>query len=140
MLKRLNIEVRAVDSPREAIRGVDIVSSATDSMQPVYDAGLAGGGQHVTNLGRREMPDAAMNKFDVVVRQGTAGLQMKQTERFQAERGLSPAAFIGGTVEEMTRIPEKNPQPGFGGDFTGVYGPRQRRRQAGIRRSDHRQV
>jgi hypothetical protein len=41
---------------------------------------------------------------------------MKQTERFQAERGLSPAAFIGGTAEEMKRIPEKNPQPGFGGD------------------------
>ena len=42
------------------------------------------------------MPDASANKFDVVVRQGTAGLQMKQSERFQAERGLSPAAFIGG--------------------------------------------
>ena len=41
---------------------------------------------------------------------------MKQTERFQAERGLSPAAFIGGTVDEMKRIPEKNTQPGFGGD------------------------
>jgi alanine dehydrogenase len=108
--------VRAVDNPREAMRGVDIVSSATDSMTPVYDAEWLETGQHVTNLGRREMPDAAMARFDVVVRQGTAGLQMKQTERFQAERGLSPAAFIGGTEEEMKRIPEKNPQPGFGGD------------------------
>jgi alanine dehydrogenase len=42
--------------------------------------------------------------------------KMKQTERFQAERGLSPAAYIGGTVEEMKRIPEKNPEPGLGGD------------------------
>jgi alanine dehydrogenase len=41
---------------------------------------------------------------------------MKQTERFQAERGLSPAAFLGGSAEEMKRIPERNPQPGFGGD------------------------
>ena len=41
---------------------------------------------------------------------------MKQTERFQAERGLSPAAFIGGTPEQMQRIPGRNPQPGFGGD------------------------
>jgi ornithine cyclodeaminase/alanine dehydrogenase-like protein (mu-crystallin family) len=116
MSKRLNIEVRAVDDPREALRGVDIVSSATDSMQPVYDADWLEKGQHVTNLGRREMPDAAMGKFDVVVRQGTAGLQMKESERFQAERGLSPAAFIGGTPEQMKRIPAKNPQPGFGGD------------------------
>ena len=98
------------------MRGVDLLSSCTDSMQPVYDAEWIEPGMHVTNLGRREMPDAAMSKFDLVVRQGTAGLQMKQTERFQAERGLSPAAFIGGTVEEMKRIPEKNAQPGFGGD------------------------
>jgi len=71
---------------------------------------------HVTNLGRREISDGVIDKFDVVIRQGTAGLQMKQTDRFQAERGLSPAAFIGGTEEEMKRIPAKNPQPGFGGD------------------------
>ncbi len=116
MGRKLGIEVRPVDDPREALRGADIVSSCTDSMKPVYDAEWLEKGQHVTNLGRREIPDAAMAKFDVVVRQGTAGLQMRQTERFQAERGLSPAAFIGGTVEEMKRIPEKNPQPGFGGD------------------------
>jgi alanine dehydrogenase len=116
MSRRLGIEVQAVDSPREALRGADIVSSATDSMKPVYDADWLQPGQHITNLGRREMPDAAMSRFDVVVRQGTAGLQMKQTERFQAERGLSPAAFIGGSADEMKRIPERNRQPGFGGD------------------------
>ena len=107
---------RAVADAREAVRGADILASCTDSMQPVYDADWIEPGMHVTNLGRREMPDKAMDKFDVVVRQGTAGLQMKQTERFQAERGLSPAAFLGGTAEEMRRIPAKNPQPGFGGD------------------------
>ena len=116
MSKRLNIEVIAVDTPEEAIKGCDILSSCTDSMNPVYDAEWIEPGMHVTNLGRREMPDASGDKFDVVIRQGTAGLQMKQTERFQAERGLSPAAYIGGTTEEMKRIPEKNPEPGFGGD------------------------
>ena len=116
MTQQLGIEVRAVAHPREAVSGVDILSSCTDSMRPVYDADWIEKGTHVTNLGRREMPDAVMNRFDVVVRQGTAGLQMRQSERFQAERGLSPAAFIGGTVEQMKRIPEKNPEPGFGGD------------------------
>jgi alanine dehydrogenase len=116
MTKKLGIEVRAVDSAREAVRSVDILSSCTDSMKPVYDAEWVKKGMHVTNLGRREMPDAVAAKFDVVVRQGVAGLQMRQTERFQAERGLSPAAYIGGSPEEMKRIPEKNPEPGFGGD------------------------
>ena len=116
MSRRLGIEVRAVDSAREAVRGVDLLSSCTDSMRPVYDAEWIEKGMHVTNLGRREVPDAAIDKFDVIVRQGTAGLQMKQTERFQAERGHSPAAFIGGTAEQMQRIPAKNTQPGLGGD------------------------
>ena len=116
MSQRLAIEVRAVADPREAVRGADILSSCTDSMQPVYDADWIEKGMHVTNLGRREMPDTAMERMDVVVRQGTAGLQMRESERFQAERGLSPAAYLGGTAEEMKRIPQKNPQPGFGGD------------------------
>jgi alanine dehydrogenase len=116
MSEKMGFEVVAVDSAEEAVKGCDILSSCTDSMQPVYDADWLEPGMHITNLGRREMPDTVINKFDVVIRQGTAGLQMKMTERFQAERGLSPAAFIGGTVEEMKRIPEKNPQPGFGGD------------------------
>jgi alanine dehydrogenase len=114
MSKKLKIEVRAVDSAREAVRGTDILSTCTDSMQPVYDADWVEKGMHVTNLGRREMPEDV--NFDVVVRQGTAGLQMRETERFQAERGLSPAAYLGGSVEEMKRIPAKNAKPGFGGD------------------------
>lgn len=116
MSRKLGIEVVAVDSAREAVRGVDILSSCTTSMKPVYDADWIEPGMHVTNLSRREISDKAMEKFDVVVRQGTAGLQMRQTERFQAERGFSPAAFIGGTTEQMKLIPEKNPEPGFGGD------------------------
>ena len=116
MSRRLGIEVRAVDRAREAVRGVDLLCSCTDSMRPVYDADWIEKGMHVTNLGRREVPEAAIDLFDVVVRQGTAGLQMRQTERFQAERGHSPAAFIGGTAEQMRRIPSRNPQPGLGGD------------------------
>ena len=38
MSRRLNIEVRAVDDPRKAVHGADILSSCTDSMAPVYDA------------------------------------------------------------------------------------------------------
>ncbi len=116
MSKRLGIEVRAVATPREAVRGADILSSCTDSMEPVYDADWVEKGMHVTNLGRREVPDAVIEKFDVVVRQGVAGLQMQQSERFQAERGLSPGAFIAGTAAEMARIPSTNLQPGWGGD------------------------
>ncbi|APX89498.1 ornithine cyclodeaminase [Brevirhabdus pacifica] len=116
MSDKLGVEVIPVATAREAVAGCDILSTCTDSMEPVYDADWLEPGMHVTNLGRREMPEEAMPKFDVVIRQGTAGLQMEQTERFQAERGHSPAAFIGGTAEEMERLPKPNPRPGFGGD------------------------
>src|SRR5262249_56627490 len=72
MSRRHNIEVRPVDSAREAVRGADILSTCTDAMAPVYDADWIEKGMHVTNLGRREMPDASADKFDLVVRQGTA--------------------------------------------------------------------
>ena len=116
MHRKLGIEVTPVDNPRSAVAGADILSSCTDSMTPVYDPDWIEPGMHVTNLGRREMPDAAMDKFDVVIRQGTAGLPMRETARFKAEIGLSPAAYIGGSIEEMKRLPSKNPEPGFGGD------------------------
>lgn len=116
MSRALGIEIIPVASPREAVKGVDILSCCTNSMNPVFDADWIEPGMHVTNLGRREIPEAAGNLFNVVIRQGTAGLQMKQTERFQAERGHSPGAYIGGTHEQMKRIPEKNPDASFGGD------------------------
>ena len=116
MSTKLGITVTAVDTPKDATVDADILATCTDSMIPVLDADMIEPGMHVTNLGRREISDAAMDRFDVVIRQGTAGIQLPQTDRFKAEVSLSPAAYIGGTEEEMRRLPPKNPEPGFGGD------------------------
>ena len=125
MSKRLNIEVRAVDDPREAVRGADILSSCTDSMQPVYDADWIEKGMHVTNLGRREMPDAMMDKFDVVVRQGTAGSADEAdgalpgrarplAGRLHRRHGRGNEAHSG--EESAARLRRRQP---------GIHGPRQ---------------
>jgi alanine dehydrogenase len=116
MSARLNIEVVAVDHPRDAVRGADIFSVCTDSMSSVFDPEWIERGMHVTNVGSREMPDIPAGMFDVVIRQGTNGLQLKTSERVQAGIGLSPVAYVGGTAEEMARLPGKNRQPGFWGD------------------------
>jgi alanine dehydrogenase len=111
MSRKLGIEVRAVDSAREAVRDTDILSSCTDAMQPVYDADWIEKGMHVTNLNQDEMPVEALKRFDVPVRQGENGLTLIQTDRVKARVGHSPIAFIGGTLEEMTRLP-KTAKPG----------------------------
>ena len=107
MTARLGIDVRAVESAREAVRGADILSSCTDAMSPVYDAGWIEPGMHVTNLGFHEIPRAALTRFDVAIRQGDAGLDLVESERVQAGIGHSPIAFIGGTPEQMRRLPRK---------------------------------
>lgn len=116
MSAKLGIEVIAVDNARAAVDGVDILASCTDSMSPVYETDWIEPGMHVTNLNLHEIPDGAIDRFDVFVRQGAGGLEMKQTERFQIGRGGSPAAFIGGTPHEMERIPARHTTRGVLGD------------------------
>jgi ornithine cyclodeaminase/alanine dehydrogenase-like protein (mu-crystallin family) len=117
MSDKLGFEVIPVDSAREAVRGVDILSTATDSMSPTFEAGWLEPGMHVAMLGPCEISPEAESRFDVKVRQGIGGLKMPETERIRMEVGMSPIAWIGGTKGEMTRLPPKTEGSGFGGSY-----------------------
>lgn len=52
MSKELGIEVKAVDSSDTAVRGSDIVVTATTSSEPVFDGSLLEPGTHVTAMGQ----------------------------------------------------------------------------------------
>lgn len=116
MSRSLGIEVRPFASAREAVRGADILSSCTDAMAPVYDADWLEKGMHVTNLNWNEIPDGAVDRFDIFVRQGSAGLELVQSERVKAGVGHSPSAIIGGTAEEMRRLPAQSSHNSVMGD------------------------
>jgi len=75
-----NIEIKPVATPEDAVRGVDIVLTATNSSVPVFDGNLLQPGQHVTtivgsNVGlvkngfaaakRRETDDATLARSQV---------------------------------------------------------------------------
>jgi ornithine cyclodeaminase/alanine dehydrogenase-like protein (mu-crystallin family) len=75
-----NLNITPVSSPEEAVRGVDIVLTATNSSVPVFDGNWLRPGQHVTtivgsNVGlvkggftaakRREIDDATLARSDV---------------------------------------------------------------------------
>lgn len=75
-----NLNITPVSSPEEAVRGVDMILTATNSSVPVFDGNLLRPGQHVTtivgsNVGlvkggftaakRREIDDATLARSDV---------------------------------------------------------------------------
>ena len=117
MSQKLGIEVVPVASAHEAVCGVDIVSTCTDSMEPTFEASWLEPGMHVAMLGPREISAEALDRFDVKFRQGVGGMHMPESDRVQAEIGMSPMAYIAGNAEERTRLPEKVSVGGFGGDF-----------------------
>ncbi len=119
MSRDLGIPVEPVDSAREAVRGVDIVSTCTDSMRPTIPGEWLEPGMHVANLGPAEIGEDAYRRFDVKIRQGVSGWSPgRELEGVETERGMSPVAYIAGREEERARLPKRDPAlRGFGGDF-----------------------
>jgi alanine dehydrogenase len=70
MRERFELEVVAVDEPRDAFRGADVVMGCTDAAADVVVGEWLEPGTHVTSIGGR--PDArARERFDVWLRLGT---------------------------------------------------------------------
>jgi alanine dehydrogenase len=106
MSAKFDVQVESVSSAEDAVRGADIVSCCTDSNLPVVETEWLEPGMHVTNLGGAELPPGVHDRADIVVRQGQAGLPIPDgDDRIQAGRGHSPAAYIAGSEEEMSRLP-----------------------------------
>jgi len=105
MARRLEIEVVAVGAPEEAVRGSDIVSTATDSMSPTFDAAWVEPGAHVTCVSRRELDKAILGRADVIVQLGTgtipAGANVPGLEWTYG----GVASYITGQPEERKRLP-----------------------------------
>ena len=112
MAAKFGIEVVPVDSAREAVRGVDILSPCTDSMVPVFEADWLEAGMHVVPLQTQETSHEAVARCDVRIRQGIDSMPLApehESPRMRSTSGLSWTAFVGGSEEEMKRLPEKSP-------------------------------
>ena len=74
MERHVAAELRPVDTPAEAVRDMDLVLTATNADEPVFDGRLLQPGQHVTSIVgtnnapggrlRRELDDAAVQRMD----------------------------------------------------------------------------
>ena len=72
MSKKLDVTVRAVKTPREAVAGTDIINVMTPSPTPVFDGAWLEPGQHINATGsnaldRREVDLETVKRSDVIV-------------------------------------------------------------------------
>lgn len=107
MSEALRIEVSAVDTPEQAIRGADIAATCTDTMSPTIKAEWLEPGVHVTDLCEEEVDDECLARIDVKIRQGEGGLPLSEKGRIMRLVGHSPVAYVAGTEEQMRRLPPR---------------------------------
>ncbi|CAG9208429.1 Ornithine cyclodeaminase [Paraburkholderia sabiae] len=105
MTGKLGIDIEAVASAEQAVRGADIVATCTDSTSPVLDVAWLEPGMHVVALTPREFDANVARRFDVTVAQGRERLPLAESERFSQRVSGSPNAFIGGSDDERRRLP-----------------------------------
>jgi ornithine cyclodeaminase/alanine dehydrogenase-like protein (mu-crystallin family) len=91
MGERLGIRAVAVDDPRDAVAGCDIVTTATNSNEPVFDGNWLEPGTHVITmigsdyfLARRETDDATVLRSDLIV------VNSKESVRLDKQPDLYP--------------------------------------------------
>jgi alanine dehydrogenase len=106
----LGIEAVAVDDAEQAVRGADIVATATDSMRPTFDSSWLAAGTHVTIVTRRELSEQLLRRADVVVQLGEHTIPHGTPVPGMEWSTGGVAAYLSGTAEERARIPRSQPR------------------------------
>jgi ornithine cyclodeaminase/alanine dehydrogenase-like protein (mu-crystallin family) len=107
---RLGIASRAMDDPREAVRGADIVGAATNSLTPVVELEWLKPPVHVTCVKELELDDRILERADQVIVHTRLG---------------RPANYIIGKGEEP--IYDHDPKEGLDKNIQEVRGARRSR-------------
>jgi alanine dehydrogenase len=109
MAERHGIEVLAVDDPREAVRGADIVALCVSAVEPVFFADWLEPGMHVVDVTRASTPPDFVDSVDVAFRQGTPTPVIEDLPPTAAYARGGFLAWIAGTTEEKSIIPRVPP-------------------------------
>lgn len=106
MAHRLNIEVRAVANPREAVEDADIVITATTSAEPVFPGDWLKPGCHVNAIGsnwagRREIDLPTLLRCDLIV---TDSLEQARIEAGDLIIPIGEGHFDWSRVSELADV------------------------------------
>jgi alanine dehydrogenase len=106
MSARIGVEVEPADSGEEAVRGAEIVITATSALQIVLDGSWLSPGTHINAIGanfpqKRELDDAAVGCADVIAVDSMEQAKMEAGDLIQA---FSEDASRWGAVHELSGI------------------------------------
>ncbi len=85
--ERLGIEVAAAPSPEQAIRGADIVGTATNAQRPVVSGAWLEPGMHLTCITTMEFDEQAWDRSDVIVASSPRGSYVTNRTQTLGEEG-----------------------------------------------------
>jgi alanine dehydrogenase len=110
MSAKFKIEVTPVDSARDAVKNVDIVSCCTSSIDPVFKTAWLEPGMHVTDVTWDETEPGFANDVDVAVSMGesTPYLENPPPGAFYASHGF--LGYVAGQPDEKAIIPKRPPR------------------------------
>jgi len=102
----LQCEIAA--SAREAVRGADIVSCCTSSIEPVFDTAWLEPGMHVTDVTPDETKPGFRGAVDIALRPGdyTPYLETLPEEGFYAAHGF--LGYVAGNPDEQAMVPHRS--------------------------------
>jgi alanine dehydrogenase len=107
---KFGIAVEPVGSAREAVKGVDIVSCCTSSIDPVFKTEWLEPGMHVTDVTWDETEPGFAKAVDVAVKMGesTPNLEKPPRGAFYAAHGF--LGYVAGRPREAAVIPRRPPR------------------------------
>jgi alanine dehydrogenase len=101
----LGVDAVAVARPEQAVRGMAIVATATDSMSPTFDPAWLEPGSHVVCVTRRELGDVLLDRADVVTQLGIHTVPYGTDVPMMEWAAGAIAAYVAGGPEDRRRIP-----------------------------------
>jgi ornithine cyclodeaminase/alanine dehydrogenase-like protein (mu-crystallin family) len=110
MSAKFAIEVTPVDTAHDAVKGVDIVSCCTSSIDPVFRTAWLEPGMHVTDVTWDETEPGFANAVDVPIKMGesTPHIENPPPGAFYAAHGFM--GYVAGKPEEKAIIPKRPPR------------------------------
>jgi ornithine cyclodeaminase/alanine dehydrogenase-like protein (mu-crystallin family) len=110
MSAKHGVEVEPAASARDAVKGVDIVSCCTSSIEPVFKTEWLEAGMHITDVTWDETEPGFAHAVDVAIKMGesTPHLENPPPGAFYAAHGF--LSYVAGQPEEKRMIPPRPPR------------------------------